>query len=285
MGHATAEAVLRAGLTLVPFSFTGSSEAVAVGNVAVSGYPVELIAPDARQRALRDVKASYPGLIIIDYTLPTAVNDNALFYCENEVPFVMGTTGGDRLRLLEDVKKSGNWAVIAPQMGKQVVALQATLELMAERFPGAFGGYSLSVTESHQAAKADTSGTAKAIVESFVKLGVVGPKRSDGGGSSSPTFEAERDIVRVRDRATQLGAMKVPESALSGHAFHTYRLDSPDGSVHFEFQHNVCGRTIYAEGTVDAALFLASRVASGAEGEDGSRVFNMVDVLREGAMR
>lgn len=166
-------------------------------------------------------------------------------------------------------------------MGKQVVALQATLELMASQFPGAFGGYSLSVTESHQAAKADTSGTAKAIVESFVKLGA---KAKDGSA-----FDAERDIVKVRDRATQLGAMRVPESALSGHAFHTYRLESADGSVGFEFQHNVCGRTIYAEGTVDAALFLASRVKSGKEkvGEDGksSRVFNMIDVLREGDMR
>ena len=282
MGHATAEAVLRAGLTLVPFSFTGSSEAVAVGNVAVSGYPVELIGPEARQRALEDVKASYPGLVVVDYTLPTAVNDNALFYCENGVPFVMGTTGGDRARLLEDVRRSGNWAVIAPQMGKQVVALQATLELMAERFPGAFSGYSLAVTESHQAAKADTSGTAKAIVESFVRLGA---RAKDG----SAFFDAERDIVKVRDRATQLGPMRVPEAALSGHAFHTYRLESTDGSVNFEFQHNVCGRTIYAEGTVDAALFMASRVRSGREtdGEAGSssRVFNMIDVLREGDMR
>jgi len=278
MGHATAEAVLRAGLTLVPFSFTGSSEAVAVGNVAVSGYPVELIGPKARQKALRDVKAAFPGLVVVDYTLPTAVNDNALFYCDHGVPFVMGTTGGDRVKLLDDVKKSGNWAVIAPQMGKQVVALQATLELMAERFPGAFGGYSLRVTESHQAAKADTSGTAKSIVESFVKLGA--------RAASGKAFEAERDIVRVRDRATQLGLMKVPEAALSGHAFHTYRLESGDGSVNFEFQHNVCGRTIYAEGTVDAALFLASRVKSGKENaEDGSRVFNMIDVLREGDMR
>lgn len=32
------------------------------------------------------------------------------------------------------------------------------------------------------------------------------------------------------------------------------------GSVSFEFQHNVCGRSIYAEGTVDAILFLAKKV-------------------------
>ena len=59
------------------------------------------------------------------------------------------------------------------------------------------------------------------------------------------------------------------------------RLTSPDGGVEFVFQHNVCGRTIYAEGTVDAALFLAKKVAEGSE----RRIFDMIDVLREGAMR
>lgn len=51
--------------------------------------------------------------------------------------------------------------------------------------------------------------------------------------------------------------------------------------MEFVFQHNVCGRTIYAEGTVDAALFLAMKVAEKSE----KRIFDMIDVLREGAMR
>jgi hypothetical protein len=76
MGHATAEAVIRAGLELVPFSFTGQSEAVAVGNVGVSGYPVELIGPEQRQEAMEKVLAAYPSIIIIDFTLPQAVNGN-----------------------------------------------------------------------------------------------------------------------------------------------------------------------------------------------------------------
>ena len=59
------------------------------------------------------------------------------------------------------------------------------------------------------------------------------------------------------------------------------RLISPDETVVFEFKHNVCGRQIYAEGTVDAALFLAAKVAQGGP----PRVYDMVDVLREGAMR
>jgi len=42
----------------------------------------------------------------------------------------------------------------------------------------------------------------------------------------------------------------------SGHAYHTYTLTSADETVQFQFQHNVNGRAVYAEGTVDAAIFL-----------------------------
>ena len=60
-----------------------------------------------------------------------------------------------------------------------------------------------------------------------------------------------------------------------------HRLTSGDGDVEFVFQHNVCGRSIYAEGTVDAALFLAKKVAEGSE----QHIFDMIDVLKAGAMR
>lgn len=267
MGHATAEAVVRAGLTLVPYSFTGSSEAVAVGNIGVCGIPVELVHPDERQRAAEKVQHDYPGVVVVDYTLPATVNDNARFYCANCLPFVMGTTGGDRQQLLEDVRMSGNYAVIAPNMGKQIVAFQSMMETMAERFPGCFSGYKLSVVESHQRTKVDTSGTAKAVVQSFQKMGV------DFG---------EGQIEKVRDAASAVQRMGVPEQYVdAGHAFHTYRVTSPDGSVALEFKHNVCGREVYAEGTVDAALFLAARVKQGAD----QRLYDMVDVLGAGAMR
>lgn len=45
------------------------------------------------------------------------------------------------------------------------------MEYMAQEFPGAFSGYKLEVRESHQRTKADTSGTAKAVINSFAKLG------------------------------------------------------------------------------------------------------------------
>lgn len=46
------------------------------------------------------------------------------------------------------------------------------MDMMAKEFPDAFAGYNLEVTESHQRTKADTSGTAKAVVGSLQKLGL-----------------------------------------------------------------------------------------------------------------
>lgn len=34
--------------------------------------------------------------------------------------FVMGTTGGDREKLVKDIHASSVYAIVAPQMGKQV---------------------------------------------------------------------------------------------------------------------------------------------------------------------
>lgn len=121
----------------------------------------------------------------------------------------MGTTGGNRDALLEEVSSSGNYAVIAPQMGKQIVAFQAMMEFMGSNFPGAFSGYSLEVIESHQKTKVDTSGTAKDVIRSFNELGI--------------PF-TEQQIRKVRDEDTQVHEMGVPRNALDGHAFHTYRL-------------------------------------------------------------
>ena len=120
------------------------------------------------------VKERYPGLVVVDYTTPTCVNGNAEFYASNGVPFVMGTTGGDRAAVAAAAEAAGVYAVVAPQMGKQVVAFQAMMELMAREFPGAFQGYNLTVTESHQRNKADVSGTAKAVVASMQRMGVEG---------------------------------------------------------------------------------------------------------------
>lgn len=263
MGKIVAETCVKRGLELVPYSLTG--EIIVENESVVAGKTVQLLKPSNREERIGEVLAKYPNLICVDYTHPTSVNDNAAFYVKHKIPFVMGTTGGDREALTKLVAEANHPSVIAPNMSKQIVAFQTMIEWLANEFPTAFSGYKLSVVESHQKTKADTSGTARAVVGSFQKMG----------------FEyTPDDIEKVRDEKSQMEHMGVPEEYLGGHAFHTYSLDSEDGTVHFEFQHNVCGRKIYAEGTVDAVNFLAEQIAAGT-----AKPFNMMDVLRSGKMR
>lgn len=244
---------------LIPISLTGPE--ISATEINVSENTVKLVRPDSRDEVIEQIKISAGLFIIVDYTHPSAVNDNAEFYCRHNLPFVMGTTGGDRLQLEQTVKDSVTSAVIAPNMAKQIVGFQAMMEYAAKQFPGLFEGYALQINESHQKGKADTSGTAKAMVKHFNALGV--------------PF-AEEDIVKERSPEQQKMVWGIPEEALSGHGWHTYSLMSADKTVRFEFTHNVNGRKIYAHGTLDAIAYLNDKLRQGAK----ARVYSMVDVLR-----
>lgn len=74
MGHAAAECVVRAGLTLVPYTLTGYSAGVAVSNIGVAGIPVEVVGKERRQAAMAAIKQQHPNLIVVDYTTPYTVN-------------------------------------------------------------------------------------------------------------------------------------------------------------------------------------------------------------------
>jgi len=247
------------GFDVISYSLTGPE--IEDATCTVADMTFELIHPQDRQQKMDMLLDEMGTFISIDYTHPSAVNDNAGFYCRNDLPFVMGTTGGDRQLLEEAVRGSHTAAVIAPNMAKQIVGLQAMMDYAAKTFPGLFTGFTLSVKESHQKGKADTSGTAKAMVGYFNTMGV--------------PFTAEQ-IVMERDPARQTKVWRIPEAYLGGHGWHTYTLDSADRTVHFEFTHNVNGRDVYALGTLDAVKYLSAKIAAGARGT----VFNMIDVLK-----
>jgi 4-hydroxy-tetrahydrodipicolinate reductase len=246
-------------VTLLPHSLTGPE--IQSDRHTISGTVIGLIQPADRQEKIEALIKTHGEFISVDFTHPSAVNDNADFYCKTGLPFVMGTTGGDREMLIQTVRKATICAVVAPNMAKQIVGFQAMMEYAATNFPGIFHGYRLTIRESHQAGKADTSGTAKAMVSYFNRMGV--------------DFSPEA-IVMERDPSVQREQWGVPEAYLSGHGWHTYRLTSPDNTVVFEFQHNVNGRDIYAEGTMDAVCYLHRKLKTGATG----RVFTMIDVLK-----
>lgn len=254
-----AAAITDERFTLVPFSLTGAD--IQTTSVTVDGVDIELVRPDVRGDKIKEIQAANPGLVAVDYTHPTAVNANAQFYTANRIPFVMGTTGGDRLLLEETVKQAATPAVISPNMAKQIVGFQAMMEYAAKTFPGLFNGYSLEVKESHQKSKADTSGTAKAVVSCFNGLGA--------------DFQVS-DIQKIRDPEIQEKDWGIPKEHLGGHGWHTYTLTAEDGSSLFEFKHNINGRDIYVSGTFDAVVFLTQRPA-----KESKRFFTMIDVMTQ----
>lgn len=202
------------------------------------------------------------GTLVVDYTTPDAALDNARRYAERGVSFVMGTTGFDDDEAAAIVRGSDASAVIAPNMATPIVLLQAAGRYLADEFPGALAGGDLSIRESHQSTKRDTSGTAKAMVGALNAMGV--------------EFGVEA-IEKLREPRRQQAELGVPEEHLAGHAFHRYELRTAAGTVTLALEHNVLGRRVYAEGTLQALRFLRYRLAAGSRGE----VFSMEDVLRE----
>jgi 4-hydroxy-tetrahydrodipicolinate reductase len=244
---------------LLPYSLTGPE--IQAAEHKVEAISVRLLKPDEREKFVAEIAQKELAFLSTDYSHPSAVIANAEFYCKYRLPFVMGTTGGDRNRLEETVRESSICAVIAPNMAKQIVGFQAMMEYAAQSFPDLFKGYTLEIKESHQKGKADTSGTAKAMVRYFNRMGL--------------RFE-ENQILKERDPEIQSSRWGIPEKYLAGHAWHTYTLISGDQTVRFEFVHNVNGRDVYAQGTLDALLYLSARVSEGASGQ----AYTMIDVLK-----
>jgi 4-hydroxy-tetrahydrodipicolinate reductase len=246
---------------VMPYSLTGAD--ISEAFVMVDKEKFLLIKPDTRDEKIKEIQSQYPFFIAVDYTHPSAVNTNARFYTQNDIPFVMGTTGGNREELEQTVKKASTPAVIAPNMAKQIVGLQAMMAYAAQTFPDLFKGYSLEVKESHQQSKADTSGTAKAMVGYFNELGA--------------DFR-EEEIQQIRDPQIQEKQWHIPKEHLSGHGWHTYTLKAEDGSSLFEFKHNINGRDIYVSGTFDAVVFLRKKMRPK---ENKKQLFTMIDVLNQ----
>ena len=301
--------------------------------VAIDKERISLYRPD--QRVFFKVDSYFPeeGLVV-DFSLPSAVNYNADYYCSHRMNFVMGTTGGDRIALEARVRESHICAAIAPNMAQPIVSLQAFMQDFAASHENQFKGYTLNVRESHQQGKPDTSGTARAFCKYFKMMGFdinmnvfeelknkLKRKTDDVSLPLGPnsTFTAVRNLETQR----KLG---VPEEHLAGHGWHTYYIQapnkdsmkpldelkdlfyrqffvgnpalrryerelrgsftqsiSPDGNVliitdynekgQFTLTHNINGRSVYVDGTLDALRFLRER-----KGERG-KVYSMIDVL------
>jgi 4-hydroxy-tetrahydrodipicolinate reductase len=175
----------------------------------IGGSKVHLYNPS--QRVYFPADSNCDGMLTVDYTLPGVARSNAYLYLKNNMPFVMGTTGGDLSDLQGLLANSSINAVVGSNMALPIVSMQRALVEFVERNQFSLSGCELTITESHQSTKKDTSGTAKAMVSHFNRLGI--------------DFDEKR-IVSIRDRDEQM-MMGVPEEFLSAHGWHTYEIHAP----------------------------------------------------------
>jgi 4-hydroxy-tetrahydrodipicolinate reductase len=99
-----------------------------------------------------------------------------------------------------------------------------------------FEGYHIRITESHQAEKRSTPGTAVAIAQSF-------------GLSAS-------DVVSVRDTEEQLKVLDIPAEHLGRHAVHSILIGDATCSISIETR--VYGASPYADGVASIVSAVAS---------------------------
>jgi hypothetical protein len=150
MALETARACLDRGFTLISTGFTGpgSPEEIIVDGAKKSQTVRLLKGPgvsDDAMDVLKALKAENPNLIVVDYTHPSAALTNIQTYIECDCDFVMGTTGLEAADIETAFEKGSNIAVVAPNMAKQIVAVQYAMLRMAEQFPSSFRGYMLKV--------------------------------------------------------------------------------------------------------------------------------------------
>ncbi|HZX30452.1 MAG TPA: dihydrodipicolinate reductase [Rhodocyclaceae bacterium] len=108
---------------------------------------------------------------------------------------------------------------------------------MLARNGAMFEGYPIAFTESHQAQKSSTPGTAVAMAQS---LGL-------------PAAE----IVSIRNPAEQQGSLGIPPEHLGRHAYH--RIVIEDGLCSLALETRVYGATPYADGVARIVSAIAAR--------------------------
>lgn len=80
MGRAVLESAISAGLHPVPISLGGPYDEGKT--IQVGEKEIKVHGTSDRERILSSIYEEYPTLVVVDYTVPSAVNGIILFICE-----------------------------------------------------------------------------------------------------------------------------------------------------------------------------------------------------------
>ncbi len=171
--------------------------------------------------------------VLIDFSLPEGTREALKACLEAKTAIVIATTGlGEKIE--GEVKEASLKipVLLSPNMSRGANALIELAALAATKFGKP---YSIKVMEAHHIHKKDRpSGTAKKIVQAIAKA---------KGWDSAKAAEMENDVEVIR------------EGEVVGD--HTVIFSGPGET--FELHHHAESRDAFANGALDAALFLAGK--------------------------
>ena len=198
---------------------------------------VPLVSPDEVAGAVRE----HDPAAIVDFTVPESTADLAEVCAAEGVALVVGTTGLEESHLSVVQEASGATPVLkATNFSRGVQAFLRALGPALEALPG----YDLELMETHHNGKRDApSGTAKTILEAIAEHRDF--ETVYGREGIQPREEGEGEVgVMVRRAGNVRGEHEVMLA---------------DNDEVLTLTHRAEDRAVFAEGALDAAVWLAGR--------------------------
>ncbi|MDR7297114.1 4-hydroxy-tetrahydrodipicolinate reductase [Pelomonas aquatica] len=206
---------------------------------------------------LDDLRAGLAGAdVLIDFTRPEATLSHLALCAELGVKAVIGTTGFDAGQKAEIARHAERTAIVfAPNMSVGVNVVLKLLDMAARAMNE---GFDIEIVEAHHRNKVDApSGTA-------LQMGQV-VADALGRDLKQCAVYGREGVTGVRDPST-IGFATVRGGDIIGD--HTVLFAGPGERI--EISHKASNRSIYAQGSLRAARFLASQKTG---------LFGMNDVL------
>lgn len=192
---------------------------------------------------LTDLLAEHRPDVLIDFTGPSSSVEYAQIAADASVPFLVGTTGfdSDQEAILRECGESIpvlRGANFARGVQALIDAVQAALESIPE--------YDVELTETHHNGKLDApSGTAKVILD-----------RIDDARDT----EGERVHGRVGDQPRERGEVGV-HARRAGDITGEHEVLLAGNRETLSLTHRAGSRSVFAEGALDAAVWLVEQPA------------------------
>ena len=188
-----------------------------------------------------DLLAAHEPAVVVDFTGPESATEYADACADHGVALVTGTTGfgGDQLNALHAASESTP-VLKASNFSRGVAALRLAVQEATAALPDA----DIELTETHHNAKRDApSGTAKTLLDDIEDVRDDLTSRVHGREGEAPRAEDEIGV-----HARRAGDIAGEHEVLLGGSNETLSLT-----------HRAGDRSIFAEGALDAAEWLAGQ--------------------------